>query len=198
MCLTLWCPVFLHMRTEGRRDHVGASGFILMLNNTANITPSVFGCSHNTHTSASLFFFFYTGLKRDFMDGLRSNHLQLTNQWETQGSQTGTLNNHQEKTQCQENLSNPHEGWQTPSHTHTCTQIDTHTHKENQGRSSLTVAHISSFTLNDSWCLCAFAGFKIPYEHIRLVSAATPEVNERVNIGEKKKKVGVGVGVRGG
>lgn len=97
----------------------------------------------------------------------------------TQCSQTGTLNNHQEKTHCQWNLSSPHEGWHTP------------THIESQDRASLTVAHISSFTVNDSRCLCVLVGLKIPYGWIHLAVrwAATREANERVNGKKRGEKI---------
>lgn len=93
------------------------------------------------------------GPKGDFMDGLQSNHLQSqTNEKHTSLSDWNTQQPQRENTMSVELIKS------------TWGLTDTHTHPRtvNQDRAGLTAAHISSFTVNDSWCLCVFAGPKRP------------------------------------
>lgn len=162
-----------HAERGEREAIVDASGeslwFILMLKNRASLTRSVsllpLTLTTHTHAHTSSNCLFSMGPKGDFMDGLRSNHLQLTNQWETHSAPR--LEN-STTTKRKHNVSGTYQ-----------VHMMADTHTETQDRASLTVIHISSFTVNDSWCLCVFAGLKVPYDrtHVAACSAATHEAS---------------------
>lgn len=132
----------------------------------------LFSCSHNTHTSTRcLFLWDLKGIS--WMDSTLITYSSPTNEKHAALPDWNTQQPPRENTMSVELIKS------------TWGLTDRHTHTQGEPRARLTAAHISSFTVNDSWCVLVRS--EIPYEctHLAVCTATTREANERVKMVKK-------------
>lgn len=117
--LTSWSLKFsTHWLWKNKRLSAVQGGlWCILMMKKHNTPPFPYSHSHNTwpHQQMASFWWDLKGIS--WMDSslIIYSHKPMRT---THRSQTGTLSNHKEKTQCQWNLSSPHEDWQTRTHIH--------------------------------------------------------------------------------